>query len=152
VRQAWETIGQAKISTSAPEAARLRYLRGGEWTLVLNRDRLIGEAKAKALQLAEGYRPDVPRTNIPAVGQTGIAMFESTLHAMHAAGQASEHDRRIGLGLARVLCGGDLSSLHFVPESYVLELEREVFLSLCGEAGTIARIRHMLQTGKPLRN
>lgn len=152
IRLAWETISQAKISTSAPEAARLRYLREGEWTLVLNRDRLIGEAKTKALQLADGYRPRAPRTNIPAVGQSGIAMFQSTLHAMHAAGRASEHDCRIGLGLARVLCGGELSSPHLVSESYLLDLEREVFLSLCGEARTLERIRHMLQTGKPLKN
>lgn len=152
VRAAWETISQAKISSSAPEAARLRYLRGGEWTLVLNRDHLIGEAKTRVLQLADGYRPAAPRTNLPAVGQTGIALLQSSLHAMRIAGQASEHDCKVGLALARVLCGGDLSSLHFVPESHILDLEREVFLSLCGETKTIERIRHMLQTGKPLKN
>lgn len=152
VRQAWETIGQAKISTSAPEAARLRYLRGGEWTLVLNRERVIGEAKARVLQLAGGHRPQPPRSDIPAVGQTGLALLQSMLHAMLCAGHISEHDRKIGLGLARILCGGDLTSLQFVTESYILELEREVFLSLCGEPKTLERIRHTLQTGKSLKN
>jgi 3-hydroxyacyl-CoA dehydrogenase len=152
VRLAWETILQAKISTSAPDAARLRFLRTGEWTLALNRDRLLGEAKTKALQLAEGYRPSAPRTNIPAVGQSGLGVLKATLHAMRSAGYISEHDAKIGAKLAHILCGGDLSRLHFAPESYFLELEREAFLSLCGEASTLARIRHMLTTGKPLKN
>lgn len=152
VRTAWETIARAKISTSAPEAAKWGFLRAGEWTLAPNRDWLIGEAKAKVLELAGNYRPSRPRTDIPAVGQTGIALFQSALHAMHAAGHVSDHDRKIGLKLAHILCGGDLSSLHFVSEAYVLELEREAFLSLCGEAKTVERIRHLLKPGQPLRN
>jgi 3-hydroxyacyl-CoA dehydrogenase len=152
VRMAWDTILQAKLSTSAPDAARLRFLRQGEWTLVLNRDRLIGEAKQKVLHLSDGYRPRASRTDIPAVGQTGLSLLKATLHAMQTAGHISEHDTKIGAKLAHILCGGDLSSLHFVPESYLLELEREAFLSLCGEAKTVERIRHTLATGKPLRN
>ncbi|MDD2764830.1 MAG: 3-hydroxyacyl-CoA dehydrogenase/enoyl-CoA hydratase family protein [Opitutaceae bacterium] len=152
VRLAWETIFQAKISTSAAGAEKLRYLRPGEWTPVFNRDWLIGEAKAKVLQLADGYRPRPPRTDIPAVGQTGLALFKSGLHTQRMAGQISEHDQTVGLKLAHVLCGGDLSSLHFVPESYILELEHAAFLSLCGEAKTLERIRHTLKTGKPLKN
>ena len=152
VRQAWETIAQAKLSTSAPDAARLRFLRGGEWTLVLNRDWLIGEAKIRALQLADGYRPRAPRTDIPAVGQDGLATLKATMHGMRAAGHISGHDQKIGTKLAYVLCGGDLTGLQFVPESYLLDLEREAFLSLCGEPLTLERIRHMLRTGKSLRN
>lgn len=152
VRIAWETIGQAKVSASAPDAARLRYLRAGEWTQVLNRDWLLGEAKAKVLQLADGYRPQPSRTGIPAVGQSGIALLKAFMHGMRQAGQISEHDQKVGAHLARILCGGDLTSLHFVAESYILELEREAFLSLCGEAKTLERIRHTLKTGKPLRN
>jgi len=152
VRHAWETIAQAKVSTSAPDAAKLRFLRAGEWTLVLNRDWLIGEAKTKALQLAHGYRPRAPRADIPAVGLSGLTTLKATMHAMRVAGHISEHDEKIGTKLAHILCGGDLSSLHFVPESYLLDLEREAFLSLCGEDKTVERIKHMLKTGKPLRN
>lgn len=153
VRLAWETIGLAKVSTSAPEALKLRYLRPAETTVVLNRDWLLGEAKARVLSLAEaGYRPRPPRTDLPAIGQSGIAVFQLILYQMRLAGQISEHDETIGRKLAHVLCGGDLTSLHFVSEQYILDLEREAFLSLCGEAKTLARIQHMLQTGKPLRN
>lgn len=152
VRLAWETIGFARIGGSAPDAARLRYLRHGEWTLVMNQDWLIGTAKAKVRHLAENYRPMLPRTNIPAVGRSGSATLRSFLHAMRAAGQISEHDRKIATKLAHVLCGGDLSTLTFVSENYLLDLEREAFLSLCAEPLTLARIQHMLTTGKPLRN
>ena len=152
VRCAWETIFQAKISTSAPDAAKLGYLRSGEWTLVLNRDWLIGEARTKVLQLADGYRPRAPRTDIPAIGLSGLAGLKSILHGLRAAGHISEHDQKIGLKLAHVLCGGDLTGLQLVPESYILELERAAFLSLCGEIRTVERIRHLLKTGKPLRN
>jgi 3-hydroxyacyl-CoA dehydrogenase len=153
VRQAWETIGLAKVSGSAHEAAKLKYLRGSDATIVLNRDWLIGEAKARALAMAaQGYQPRPQRTDIPAVGQRGIAQFKLMLYQMRVAGQISEHDQTIGTKLAHILCGGDLTSLSFVSEQYLLDLEREVFLSLCGEAKTLDRIRHMLKTGKPLRN
>ena len=153
VRHAWETIGLAKISTSAHEATKLKYLRANEATFVLNRDWLIGEAKQKVLQrVAEGYRPRPQRSDVPALGESGVAQFKLILHQMRAAGQISEHDQKIGTKLAHVVCGGDLSSLHFVSEQYILDLEREVFLSLCGEPKTVERIRHTLKTGKPLRN
>jgi len=120
---------------------------------VLNRDWLIGEAKAQVLQMtAQGYRPRPQRTDIPAVGQTGLALFKLLLHQMRAAGQISEHDQKVGTKLAHILCGGDLTSLHFVSEQYVMDLEREAFLSLCGEPKTVERIQHTLKTGKPLRN
>ncbi len=153
VRQAWETIGLAKITSSAHEAAKLKYLRASEATFVLNRDWLIGEAKQKVLhRVAEGYRPRPQRSDIPALGESGVAQFKLLLHQMRVAGQISEHDHKIGTKLAYVLCGGDLSLLHWVTEQYILDLEREVFLSLCGEPKTVERIRHTLKTGKPLRN
>ena len=153
IKFAWETIGLARISTSGPEAIKLNYVRPTESTLVLNKDWLIGEAKANALQLAAaGYQPPGPRTNIPAIGQTGLAQFKCLLYQMRQAGQISAHDEKIGAKLAHVLCGGDLSWTHFVSEQYLLDLEREAFLSLCGEPKTLERIKHMLKTGKPLRN
>jgi 3-hydroxyacyl-CoA dehydrogenase len=153
VRFAWETIGLAKVSTSGAEAAKLRYIRPCDSTLVMNKEWLLGVAKAKVLQLvAEGYRPPAPRTDIPAIGQTGLAQLKCLLYQMRQAGQISAHDEKIGLKLAHVLCGGDLSWTHFVSEQYILDLEREVFLSLCGEPKTLERIKHTLKTGKPLRN
>ena len=153
IRFAWETIGMAKIGTSANEAAKLRYLRLSDATIVLNRDWLIGEAKAKVLELvADGYRPRPQRTDIPAIGESGLSMLKMILHQMRIAGQISEHDQKVGTKLAHVLCGGDLTSLHFVSEQYIMDLEREAFLSLCREPKTIERIKHTLKTGKPLRN
>jgi 3-hydroxyacyl-CoA dehydrogenase len=153
IRHAWETIGLARVSTSATEAAKLRYLRSGETTIILNRDWLIGEAKAQVVQMAgQGYRPRPQRTDIPAIGETGLSLFKVILQQMRAGGQISEHDQKIGAKLAYILCGGDLTSLHFVSEQYIMDLEREVFLSLCGEPKTVERIKHTLKTGKPLRN
>jgi len=153
VRHAWETLGMAKVSTSAAEAGQRRFLRMGEHTIVLNRDWIIGEAKAQVLQMAaQGYRPRPQRTDIPAIGESGLTLFKMILQQMRVAGQISEHDQKIGTKLAYILCGGDLTSLHFVPEQYIMDLEREVFLSLCGEAKTVERIKHTLKTGKPLRN
>ena len=153
VKFAWETMGMAKISTSAVEAIKLGYVRKGESTVVMNKDWLIGEAKARVLQMAaSGYRPPLPRTDIPAIGLPGLALFKTILHQMRQAGQISAHDEKIGTKLAHVLCGGGLSWTHFVSEQYILDLEREAFLSLCGEARTLERIKHTLKTGKPLRN
>ena len=153
VRHAWETIGLAKVSTSASEALKLRYLRPSETTIVLNKDWLIGEAKAQVLHLAaRGYTPRSQRTDIPAIGQSGVTLCKLQLHHMRVSGQISEHDQKIGTKLAYILCGGELTSLNFVSEQYIMDLEREVFLSLCGEPKTLERIKHTLKTGKPLRN
>lgn len=153
VRHAWETIGLAKISSSATEASKLRYLRLSDATIALNREWLIGEAKVKVLQLAaSNYQPRPQRTDIPALGESGLSVFKMLLHQMRVGGQISEHDQKIGTKLAYVLCGGDLTSLHFVSEQYIMDLEREVFLSLCGEPKSLERIKHTLKTGKPLRN
>jgi 3-hydroxyacyl-CoA dehydrogenase len=146
-------MGLAKVSTSAPEAAKLRYLRSGETTYVLNRDWLLGEAKVQVRHMAEqGYRPRAQRTDIPAIGESGLSLFKLILHQMRVGGQISEHDRKVGTKLAHILCGGDLTSLHFVTEQYIMDLEREAFLNLCGEPKTVERIKHTLKTGKPLRN
>ncbi len=153
VRHAWETIGLAKVSTSAAEALKLRYLRPSETTVVLNTAWLLGEAKTKVLQMvSDGYRPRPQRTDIPAIGESGASVLRLILQQMRAGGQISEHDQKIGAKLAYILCGGDLTSLHFVSEQYIMDLEREVFLGLCGEPKTMERIRHTLKTGKPLRN
>jgi 3-hydroxyacyl-CoA dehydrogenase len=153
VRRAWETIGMAKVGTSAAEAAKLGYLRSSETTIVLNRDWVIGEAKAKVRQMAEqGYRPRPQRTDIPAIGQSGLSLCKLAMRQMRLAGQISEHDQKVGTKLAYILCGGDLTSLQFVSEQYIMDLEREAFLSLCGEPKTLERITHTLKTGKPLRN
>jgi len=153
VKHAWETVGLAKVSTSAAEAAKLRYLRASETTIILNRDWLIGEAKAQVLHMAaQGFRPRPQRSDIPAIGEGGLSVFKMILHQMRVAGQISEHDQKIGAKLAYILCGGDLTSLHFVSEQYIMDLERGVFLSLCGEPKTLERIKHTLKTGKPLRN
>lgn len=153
VRHAWETIGLAKVSTSAAEALKLRYLRPSETTVVLNTALLLGEARSKVLQMAkDGYRPRPQRTDIPAIGESGASVLRMILQQMRAGGQISEHDEKIGSKLAYILCGGDLTSLHFVSEQYIMDLEREVFLSLCGEPKTMERIKHTLKTGKPLRN
>ena len=153
VRQAWETIGLAKVSTNAHEAAQWKYLRSSEASIVLNRNCVIGAAKEKVLQrVAQGYQPRPQRQDIPAIGESGLAYFKMILHQMRVAGQISEHDQKIGTKLAYILCGGDLTSLHFVSEQYIMDLEREAFLSLCGEPKTLQRIQHTLKTGKPLRN
>ncbi len=153
VRHAWETIGMAKVGTSASEALKLRYLRPSETTIVLNKDWLIGEAKAQVLHLvAKGYSPRPRRTDIPAIGESGMTLCKLQLQQMRKSGLISEHDEKIGNKLAYILCGGDLTSLHYVSEDYILDLEREVFLSLCGEPKTLERIKHTLKTGKPLRN
>jgi 3-hydroxyacyl-CoA dehydrogenase len=143
----------AKIGTSAAETAKLGYLRASETTIVLNRDWVIGEAKAKVQQMAElGYRPKQQRTDIPAIGESGFSLCKLALHQMRLGGQISEHDQKVGTKLAYILCGGDLTSLQFVSEQYIMDLEREAFLSLCGEPKTLERIKHTLKTGKPLRN
>ncbi|MSU57119.1 MAG: 3-hydroxyacyl-CoA dehydrogenase/enoyl-CoA hydratase family protein [Pedosphaera sp.] len=153
IRHAWETIGLAKVSTSASEALKLRYLRPSETTIVLNKDWLIGEAKAQVQHMvAQGYLPRPQRTDIPAIGESGITLCKLQLQQMRGSGLISEHDQKIATKLAYILCGGDLTSLHYVSEQYILDLEREVFLSLCGEPKTLERIKHTLKTGKPLRN
>ena len=152
VQQAFETVALAKVSASGPDAARLGYLSPLD-TCSMNRERLIAEAKAKVLQrVSDGYRTPLPRLAIPVGGNSLGAALKLGVHMAWRAGRATDHDRTIGLALAHVFAGGDLPHATTVSEQYLLDLEREAFLRLLGEAKTLARIQHTLKTGKPLRN
>ncbi len=152
VRQAFETIALAKVSGSAHEAKRMGLLRPTD-PITMNRDRLIADAKETVLALVrEGYEPLSPPAEIPVLGEPGLAALKLGIHLAWRAGQITEYDAHIGRKLAWVLCGGDLRAPRSVSEVYLLDLEREAFLSLLGEPKTRERMRHMLAEGKPLRN
>ena len=152
LRATFETIGMAKVATSAIEARELRFLRDTD-RISMNPDRLIQDAKETVLSMVrEGHRAGTPRTDIPVLGRAGKATLEVGLFNMAEARFISEHDRKIGSKLAHVLAGGDLSGTQTVSEQYMLDLEREAFLSLLGERKTLERIQTLLKTGKPLRN
>jgi 3-hydroxyacyl-CoA dehydrogenase len=152
VQRAFETIGFGKVSTSAADAIRIGYLRDAD-TTSMNRDRLIADAKAVALERArEGYRPPAPRTSIRVGGDGVVAALKLGVHLAWRAGRISDHDALIGRTLATILAGGSLPHETTVCEQYLLDLEREAFLKLCGERKTLERIQHTLKTGKPLRN
>lgn len=147
------TIGQAKVSTSAVEAAELGYLQEGKYAITMNRSRLIADAKAKALELADaGYTQPAPRTDIKVLGKQGLGIVYVGANSMKSGNYISEHDQKISEKLGWVMCGGDLSAPTEVSEEYLLNVEREAFLQLCAERKTLERIQHMLTTGKPLRN
>jgi 3-hydroxyacyl-CoA dehydrogenase len=151
VRSAFETIARARVSTSAEEARDLGFLRAQDG-VSFARETLIADAKDLVLGLARaGYRPPPPR-RIRVAGESGAATLRAALRAMAGAHQISAHDARIGDHLARILCGGSVPAGTWVTEQALLDLEREAFLSLCGEEKTRARIQAMLTTGKPLRN
>jgi 3-hydroxyacyl-CoA dehydrogenase len=152
LRNTYMTISTAKVSTSAAEAFDLGFLRRGD-EIVVNSNRVIAQAKAAALDLADaGYTQPVPKTNIKVHGKGALAMFKTGVYAMQQGNYISTHDQFIADKLAYVMCGGDLSSPTEVSEQYLLDLEREAFLSLCGERKTLERIQSILTTGKPLRN
>jgi 3-hydroxyacyl-CoA dehydrogenase len=152
VQRVFETIGFAKVSTSAANATELGFLREAD-AITMNRERQIADAKAIALERArEGYKPLVPRTAIPVGGDNLLATLKLGVHLAWRAGRLSDHDALLGRTLAWVLCGGSLPHQTTVTEQYLLELEREAFLKLCGERKTLERIQHTLKTGKPLRN
>ena len=152
VQRAFETVAFAKVSTSAEDAQRLGYLRPVD-AVTMNRERLLADAKARALQrVKEGYQPPPPRTAIPVGGDTVLAALKLGIHLAWRAGRISEHDVLIGRKLATVMAGGALPHSSTVTEQELLDLEREAFLSLVGERKTLERIQHTLKTGKPLRN
>jgi 3-hydroxyacyl-CoA dehydrogenase len=152
VQAAFETIGFGKVSSSAPDARRLGYLRDVDG-VSMNKERVIADAKARALaRVAEGYQPPSRRLSVPVGGADLFAMLSLGVHLAHRAGRVSDHDALIGRKLARILSGGDLPHASHVTEDDLLGLEREAFLSLCGEPKTQARIAHTLKTGKTLRN
>ncbi|WP_298758563.1 3-hydroxyacyl-CoA dehydrogenase/enoyl-CoA hydratase family protein [uncultured Psychroserpens sp.] len=147
------TIGMAKVATSAYEAFDLGVLQNGKDIVVVNKDRQIATAKAHAKLLADaGYTQPVKRKDIKVLGKQALGMFLVGTDAMEASHYISEHDQKIANKLAYVMAGGDLSEPTLVTEQYLLDLEREAFLSLCTERKTLERIQHMLTKGKPLRN
>jgi 3-hydroxyacyl-CoA dehydrogenase len=152
VRRVFETIGLGRTSSSAADARAWGYLRDRDG-ITMNRERVIADAKQLALILASGgYQPPQPRTAIRVGGSTVRAALRLGLHLARRAGRLTDHDVVIGDKLAGVLTGGDLPHETTVSEKYLLDLEREAFLALCGEPRTLDRIRHTLKTGKPLRN
>ena len=152
IQKTFETVGFAKIATSADEAKHLGYLKKND-TIVLNRDHLIQTAKEKALELADGYDPPVYRDDLKLPGAGGRTAMAMALKGFKMQGKISEHDVKIGEKLAYVLTGGDKAGLtKSVDEQYILDIEREAFVSLAGEKLTQDRIKYMLKKGKPLRN
>ncbi|MCB0556646.1 MAG: 3-hydroxyacyl-CoA dehydrogenase/enoyl-CoA hydratase family protein, partial [Phaeodactylibacter sp.] len=148
----FKAIALASVATSAPEAFQFGYLLPQKDSVVLNRNRNIAEAKKKVLELAPGYTQPIPRTDVTVLGRQGLAALYTAANELRLGNYASEHDIKIAHKIAWVLCGGDLTGAQKVSEQYLLDLEREAFLSLCGEKKTQERIQHMLQTNKPLRN
>lgn len=152
VQKAFETVALAKVSASGPDAARLGYLRPVDG-VTMNRDRLLADAKARALaRVNDGYVKPAPRHDIPVGGASVTAALSLGVHLAWRAGRASDHDALIGRKLAHIFGGGDLPHATVVSEQHLLDLEREAFLSLLGERKTLERIQHTLKTGKPLRN
>jgi 3-hydroxyacyl-CoA dehydrogenase len=152
IQRAFELIGFGKTSASGPDAQRLGYLRPVD-AITMNRDRLMADAKARALQrVQEGYQPPPPRTAIPVGGSTVAAALKLGVHLAWRAGRISDHDALIGRKLATIMAGGDIPHPTTVTEQRLLDLEREAFLSLVAERKTQERIQHTLKTGKPLRN
>lgn len=147
------TIGMAKVSTSAYEAFDTGILQKGKDIVVVNQSRQIAAAKATARFMADqGYTKPIPRTDIKVLGKQAMGMFLVGTDQMYAGKYISEHDKKIANKLAYVMAGGDLSEASYVSEQYLLDLEREAFLSLTGERKTLERLQHMIQKGKPLRN
>jgi 3-hydroxyacyl-CoA dehydrogenase len=146
-------IGMAKVSTSAHEAFDLNILRKDKDAITINKKRLLSDAKRSCLELADaGYLKPAARKDIKVLGKQGLGMVYAGANAMHAGNFISEYDMFISKKLGYVLCGGDLSSPSLVSEQYLLDLEREAFVSLCGEKKTLERINSILSSGKPLRN
>jgi len=152
LKRVFELIALAKVSTSAAEARSLGLLAAPD-RITLNRERLLLDAKAQALVLAEaGYTAPQQRTQIPAPGTAALATLETGVFLMGEAGYASEHDQKVARWAAYILAGGRVTPGSLVSEQYLLDLELEAFLSLCGERKTQERIAFTLKTGKPLRN
>jgi 3-hydroxyacyl-CoA dehydrogenase len=152
VQKAFETVALAKVSASGPDARRLGYLSATD-AFTMNRERLMADAKARALErVREGYHQPPPRLAVPVGGESVTAALNLGVHLMWRAGRASDHDALIGRKLAHIFGGGNVPHATTVSEQYLLDLEREAFMSLLGERKTLERIQHTLKTGKPLRN
>ncbi len=148
----FKTIAQAQVATSAHEAFNYGYLQHQKDTIVLNKDRNIADAKKKVLEMADTYIQKQPRKDILVMGRNGLSALYVAAHSLYLGRYASEHDIKIAKKVAFVLCGGDLTGQQKVSEQYLLDIEREAMLSLCGEQKTLERIQYMLTNNKPLRN
>jgi 3-hydroxyacyl-CoA dehydrogenase len=144
-------IGLAKVSMSASELFEMGYMREGD-SISMNLDNLLSDAKQKVLALARNYRPGRPAENLKAPGKSVSASIKSQLWNMKMGGFATEYEEVIGGFIADIMCGGDVPPGTIITEQYLLDLERESFLKLCGNKKTLERIQHMLKKGKPLRN
>ncbi|MGB7150099.1 MAG: 3-hydroxyacyl-CoA dehydrogenase NAD-binding domain-containing protein [Terriglobales bacterium] len=152
MKKAFEIIATGKVSTSAEEARGMGFLSTSD-RITMNRERVLSDAKARALELARaGYEPPIMRTNIPAPGENIFAALKMGVYLMRQGGFISDHEQKLGTKIAEVLCGGNVTPGTPVSEQYLLDLEREAFKSLCGEKKTQERIQFTLKTGKTLRN
>jgi 3-hydroxyacyl-CoA dehydrogenase len=152
MKRAFETIATAKVATSAHEARALGFLTDSD-RISMNRERVLSDAKARALELVRvGYEPPVPRADIPAPGENLLAALKMGVHLMRQGDYITDYEVNLGTKIAEVLCGGNVTPGTPVSEQYILDLEREGFKSLCGEKKTQERIQYTLKTGKALRN
>jgi 3-hydroxyacyl-CoA dehydrogenase len=148
----FKTLATAAVATSAFEAFDLGYLDARRDSVSINGSTHIYQAKQKVLQMSDHYLKPQMRNDIQVLGQSGLAALYVAAHSLKLAGYATEHDIKIAKKIAFVLCGGELSYAQRVSEEYLLDLEREAFLSLCTEPKTLERIQYMLENNKPLRN
>jgi 3-hydroxyacyl-CoA dehydrogenase len=152
MKRAFETIATAKVATSAHEARGLGFLNDSD-RITMNRERVLSDAKTRALELVrQGYEAPVPRTDIPAPGESLLATLKMGVHLMRQGDFITDYEVKLGSKIAEVLCGGNITPGTPVSEQYILDLEREGFKSLCGEKKTQERIQYTLKTGKTLRN
>ncbi len=152
MKRAFETIATAKVATSAHEARGLGFLNDSDH-ITMNRERVLSDAKARALELVRaGYEPPIPRIDIPAPGENLLATLKLGVHMMRQGGFVTDYEVKLGGRIAEVLCGGAVTPGSPVSEQYILDMEREGFKSLCGEKKTQERIQYTLKTGKTLRN
>jgi 3-hydroxyacyl-CoA dehydrogenase len=152
LQNAFMNIATAKVATSWQVAKDMRIIRPQD-AVSMNRDRQILDAKAAVIEMADaGYTMPQQARNIRVQGKTGLALFQAGVYGMKMGNYVSDHDMKIAMKIANVMCGGDLSYPQEVSEQYLLDLEREAFVSLCGEKKTLERIQSILTGGKPLRN
>jgi len=152
MKKTFETIATAKVATSAHEARVLGFVSDSDH-ITINRERLLSDAKARALELVRaGYEPPVMRTDIPAPGENILAALKMGVYLMRQGEFITDHEHKLGNKIAEVICGGNVTAGTPIGEQYLLDLEREAFKSLCGEKKTQERIQYTLKTGKTLRN
>jgi len=152
MKKTFETIATARVATSAHEARALGFISDSD-RITMNRERLLSDAKARALELVRaGYEPPVMRTDIPAPGENILAALKMGVYLMRQGEFITDHEHKLGNKIAEVMCGGNVTAGTPIGEQYLLDLEREAFKSLCGEKKTQERIQYTLKTGKTLRN